>query len=74
MPVEPVSHSESRRISPRIAEAYATKTGKTITRDLNVLREMELIRYVGGRRYQANRVIIIRAFLPPQAEQAPSRS
>jgi hypothetical protein len=72
MPVEPVSRNETRRISPRMAEAYANKTGKTISRDLNALRRMGLIRDLGSRRYQANRVII-RAFLPPQAEQAPLR-
>lgn len=35
---------EIRRISPRVAEAYAGKTAKTVTRDLNALMKRGLLR------------------------------
>jgi Fic family protein len=41
---ESVTVSKVRHISPRIAEAYATKTNKTLTRDINALRKMGLVR------------------------------
>ena len=31
-------------LTPRLAEAYATKTDKTLSRDLNTLQEMDLVR------------------------------
>jgi Fic family protein len=40
---EPVPVSSIRHISPRIAEAYASKTEKTVRRDLNALESMNLI-------------------------------
>jgi len=40
---EPVPLSEIRHISPRLAEAYAGKTAKTVTRDVNALVEMDLV-------------------------------
>jgi Fic family protein len=40
---EPVPLAEIRHISPRLAEAYAGKTTKTITRDVNALVEMDLV-------------------------------
>jgi len=40
---EPVPLSGIRHISPRIAEAYASKTEKTVRRDLNALESMNLI-------------------------------
>jgi Fic family protein len=59
---EPVRKAELRRLSPEAAEAYAGKTDKTLTRDVNALVEMGLIkRTVGG--YEPNRDVI-RAFLP----------
>ena len=39
----PLPVSEVRYISPRIAEAYASKTEKTVKRDINTLVEMNLI-------------------------------
>ena len=39
----PVPVPEVRYISPRIAEAYASKTEKTVKRDINTLVEMNLI-------------------------------
>lgn len=40
---EPIRFSEIRKISPRIAELYASKTSMTIRRDIKMLRQMELI-------------------------------
>lgn len=60
---EPVPRSAIQRITPRIAEAYAGKTGKTITRDLNSLHAMALIEKTPNG-YRA-RSEIMRAFLPP---------
>ncbi len=53
-----------RTLTPRLAEAYLNKTGKTITRDLNVLRNMGLItRMKEG--VVANKDMA-RSFLPPE--------
>jgi DeoR/GlpR family transcriptional regulator of sugar metabolism len=41
---EPVPIAELRHISPRIAEAYAGKTDRTIRRDVNALAEMGLLK------------------------------
>lgn len=40
----PVKRSEIRELSPRLAAEYAGKTGKTISRDINALETMGLIR------------------------------
>lgn len=40
---DPVPIAKVRHVSPRIAEAYASKTEKTVRRDLNALAEMNLI-------------------------------
>ena len=54
--------SEIRRLTSRLAEAYATKTPKTLARDLNELVEMGLVeRRPEG--FRAKREIIL-AFLP----------
>jgi Fic family protein len=39
----PVVRGELRRLTPELAEAYATKTGKTLSRDINQLIAMGLI-------------------------------
>lgn len=63
--VEPVPIAEVRRVSPRMAEAYATKGDKTLTRDLNKLLEMGLIeRTPAGIRAKIETMM---AFLPPTA-------
>lgn len=49
-------------LTPRLAKAYASKTSKTIQRDLNVLDEMGLIARE-KRRIRARREVIL-AFLP----------
>lgn len=40
---EPVLTKEIPQLSPELAGAFATKTGKTLTRDINALKEMQLI-------------------------------
>ncbi len=52
-------------LTPRLAEAYARKTRKTLTRDLNFLEEEQLIQRINGR-VRANKDIIL-AFLPRKA-------
>lgn len=52
-------------LSPRLARAYADKTEKTLSRDLNELKRMELI-LRQGRKVKANKGIIL-AFLPARA-------
>lgn len=59
---EPVRLSRIPEISPRLAAAYATKTRKTLSRDINKLRSMELVK-VTKKGIQANCDIIL-AFLP----------
>ena len=40
----PVPRRDIRTLTPRLAEAYLNRTSKTITRDINSLKEMGLIR------------------------------
>jgi Fic family protein len=59
---EPVARAEMSMLTPRLARAYAQKTSKTLTRDLNAIRELGLIeRAAGG--YRALKGII-RGFQP----------
>lgn len=62
--------SQVRRINVRIAEQYAGKTAKTVTRDLNALEKLNLIRRVKGG-IRPNREII-EAFLPIKADPSTS--
>ncbi len=64
MKSEPVQRSSLRDMSPRIASAYATKTDMTLTRDLNELLRMGLIRKT-PKGWVARRETIL-AFLPPR--------
>lgn len=61
-----VEVSMLQHLTPRLAEEYARKTKKTLSRDLNHLLEMELIQRINGR-VRANRKII-QAFLPRRAD------
>jgi len=45
---EPVPRRVMETITPELAKAYATKTGKTMTRDLNAIEKMGLLRRVSG--------------------------
>jgi Fic family protein len=59
---EPVPTLKIRHISPRIAEAYAGKTDKTVMRDINNLIDMGLV--AKGREGVRARREIMYAFLP----------
>lgn len=63
---KPITLSETRHISPRIAEAYAGKTDKTIQRDINLLIQMGLIEKT--REGIRARTEIMRAFLPQKRD------
>ena len=63
---DPVPFSKLTEVSPRVTAAYARKTTKTLSRDINTLNEMELlVKDKDG--YRARREVIL-AFLPPKAE------
>jgi len=55
---EPVPKHKLREISPRIAARYAGSTMKTVSRDVNKLSELGLIRYSAGG-YVANTSIML---------------
>ena len=59
---KPVARSELRRINPKVAELYAGKTSKTLSRDLNALRKRKLISVL-PEGIRPNKEIIL-AFLP----------
>ncbi len=63
---EPLSKAELRTLSPGLVEMYHGKTGKTLTRDINAVVTMGLVRRQGGRYIPNKRVI--EAFLPVVAE------
>lgn len=60
-----VSKPEIKELSPRLAGAYAKKTDKTLSRDLNALVGMKLVLQTDAG-YIANRELIL-AFLPSKA-------
>lgn len=61
-----VPFSKLSEVSPRIAAAYARKTSKTLSRDVNTLQKMELlVKEKNG--FRARKEIIL-AYLPPKAE------
>jgi Fic family protein len=54
---KPAARAELSMLTPELARAYARKTPKTLTRDINAIRELGLIeRVVGG--YRARKDII----------------
>jgi Fic family protein len=57
-----VPRSQLTTLTPRLAEAYATKKSKTVTRDLNALEEKELIER-GPKGIRARREVML-SFLP----------
>jgi Fic family protein len=65
---QPLARGELRALTPTLVEMYYGKTEKTLTRDINALRKMELIRRGRGG-YEPNRGII-EAFRPVMAEPA----
>lgn len=64
---KPMPASKLPELSPRVAVGYAGKSAKTVSRDINDLEKRKLIRRTRGG-LVAN-VDLIRAFLPPRAEQ-----
>ena len=63
MPRKPIARKHLKEVSPRVAAAFAGTGDKTLSRDINALRQMKLIvRTSEG--YLAARHTIL-AFLPP---------
>ncbi|MCL5736118.1 MAG: Fic family protein [Actinobacteria bacterium] len=65
MPDDPVPRNDLKMIAPQIAADYANKGDKTLSRDLNALLDMGLMKK-RGRNYSAAREQIL-AFLPPKS-------
>jgi Fic family protein len=61
---DPTPMSKIALLTPSLAKAYATKTRKTLTRDLNALKELGLIET--GRSGARAMMETILAFLPPK--------
>ena len=64
---EPVLRGKLTLVSPEVAQLYAGRTSKTVTRDINVLRRLDLIEYVPRKGFRAKKSRII-AFLPPSSD------
>src|SRR5262249_15835570 len=64
---QPVQRSTMTKLTPEIAEEYATKTSRTLIRDLHALLQMELLILSKGR-YSPNMSEIL-AFLPTRRAQ-----
>lgn len=64
-----ISISRIRVLTPELAAEYAGKTKKTISRDLNVLRDMQLVRRSGTKLVTAN-VEILTSFIPRRRAEA----
>ncbi|MDR1266054.1 MAG: Fic family protein [Propionibacteriaceae bacterium] len=60
----PVPPSRMRRLTPELAEAYAGKTQKTVSHDVNRLKRLGLIVGPADGGYRAN-TTLMSAFLPP---------
>lgn len=58
-----VKASDIRQLDPQIAAQYATKTPKTVTRDLNRLKRLDLVE-AASEGYRARREKML-AFMPP---------
>jgi Fic family protein len=63
---KPVPKRGVHDLSPRLAAAYATKTEKTLSRDLNAIRGLELLRSEQGGWVPADKAI--RGLQPPAAD------
>jgi Fic family protein len=62
-----VPRAQLPRVSPRVAEEYAAKGSRTLSRDVNTLLDMGLLKRVSPGSFQANRELIL-AFLQPMAD------
>jgi hypothetical protein len=69
---DPVPRASLREMTPALAASYAAKTDKTLSRDLNALVDMDLIRRT-AEGYVSRREKIL-AFLPARAEPVLERS
>jgi len=72
MQTESVPVSKIPDISARMAQAYARRTYKTLIRDLNAMRDAELLT-LNEKGYRARKEIIL-AFLPPRVMNNPEKS
>ncbi len=63
---EPVPLSKIPEISQRIMKSYVHKTGKTLTRDMNYLKKLDLIEHTSSG-YRAKKELIL-TYLPPRME------
>jgi hypothetical protein len=64
--IEPIPRSRLRHLSPALAEAYAHKTERTLSRDLNSLERMGLIWRSDHGWWWPNSDAVL-GFMPPQA-------
>lgn len=62
--LDPVPISKTRHVSPRMAEAYASLTEKTVTRDVNALIDLGIV-FKTPKGIIANKELL-HAFLPPK--------
>ena len=69
---QPIPRTALRHAGAAVAELYAGKTDKTLTRDINWLLKEDLIERRQGE-FRA-RVDRMRSFRPPRAERAPDRT
>ncbi len=70
MPMEgTVPRSDLAGLTPKLAQLYASAGPRTLSRDLNHLIGMELLRRRGGRGYEVCSDVVL-AFLPPIAESS----
>lgn len=72
MPDRPTPRKDLPSVSARVAREYLGRGEKTLTRDLNALAQMKLIRKV-RKGFVPNRDLIL-AFLPPRCEDATERA
>jgi Fic family protein len=63
--IEPTNRAELTQLSPEVARLYATKSPKTLTRDLHALEALDLV-VREGERLRPNRDLLL-SFLPLQA-------
>lgn len=70
MPMEgTILRSDLAGLSPKLAQLYARAGPRTLSRDLNRLTNIGLLRRRGGRRYEACSDVVL-AFLPPMADSS----
>lgn len=67
-----VPRSDLAGLTPKLAQLYASAGPRTLSRDLNHLVTMGLLRKCGSRGYEADSDVV-RAFLPPMADPSNDR-